>query len=109
MKNKLYLCGLVQNCFSVDERKTREGEIVPARDRVQILAENTLPEGEKRLELVDLTVTGQLPVYKTLIGKEVMVPVGVFVDGKTALFYAVKGERPQLLNAASAPGAAAAA
>lgn len=53
----LTLNGIVQNVFRKSggiDKKT--GEIIPASDHVQVMAENMLQNGEKRIELVTLKV-----------------------------------------------------
>jgi len=88
----LTLNGLVQNVFNKAETKDKEtGEVRPATDNVQILAENIMPNGEKRLEMVTLKVQAG-EVYRKLIGKQVRVPVGVFIANGALLFYALKTE-----------------
>lgn len=87
----LTLNGVVQNVFRTEastDRKT--GEIRPAADRVQVMAENTLQNGEKRIELVTLKVESG-DAYRALIGRSVRVPVGAFVVGNAVQFYALKG------------------
>lgn len=88
----LTLNGLVQNVFTKPESKDREsGEIRPASDNVQILAENFLESGEKRLEMVTLKVP-KGEVYRKLVGHQVRVPVGAFVANGAILYYALKHE-----------------
>lgn len=88
----LTLNGVVQNVF----RKTgghdkKTGEIIPPSDHVQIMAENMLQNGEKRIELVTLKV--ETPeAYRALLGRPVRVPVGAFVSGTAVQFYALKGQ-----------------
>jgi hypothetical protein len=87
----LTLNGVVQNVFRTSpstDKKT--GEVIPAADRVQIMAENTLPNGEKRIELVTLKVD-QGDFYRSRQGRSVRVPVGVFANGSSVQFYALKG------------------
>lgn len=92
----LTLNGVVANVFNTPETKdSKTGEIRPAADRVQIHAENTLENGEKRLELVTLKVSSG-DVYRKTIGKKVSVPVGVFVSGKSIIYYALR-EHPQIV------------
>jgi len=95
----LTLNGLVQNVFTKPPSKDKEtGEIRPATENVQILAENFLESGEKRLEMVTLKVhAGE--VYRKLIGKHVRVPVGAFVVGTSILYYSLRSE-PNPLTAA---------
>lgn len=88
----LTLNGLVQNVFTKPESKDREtGEIRAATENVQILAENFMESGEKRLEMVTLKVPNGEP-YRKLIGQAVRVPVGAFVANGAILYYALKNE-----------------
>lgn len=84
----LLLQGTVANVLHVPARTDKKtGEIFPAKDQVQIMSENVMPNGEKRLELVTLT-TDTPEAYKKLLGRSVSVPVGAI--GSVQL-YALKG------------------
>ena len=97
----LTLNGVVQNVFTKPESKDREtGDVRPSTENVQILAENVLESGEKRLEMVTLKVPSG-DVYRKLMGKAVRVPVGAFIANGSLLFYALKNE-PLPQSAASA-------
>lgn len=86
----LTLNGICQNVLHVESRTDRKtGEVYPAKDQVQILAENTLQNGEKRLELVTLN-TEHPDAFRKLLGKPVRIPVGVFGNGGVT-FYALRG------------------
>jgi hypothetical protein len=88
----LTLNGTVQNVFSKPASTDKEtGEVRPASDHVQILAENVLESGEKRLDLVSLKVHA-VEAYRKLMGQRVSVPVGAFVSGKNIQFYSLKTE-----------------
>jgi hypothetical protein len=90
----LTLNGTVLNVFDTpasSDKKT--GEIRPASTRVQVQAENTLENGQKRFEMVTLKVANG-DLYRKLQGKPVSVPVGAFVSNGSILFYALK-ETPQ--------------
>lgn len=88
----LTLNGLVQNVFTKPESKDKEtGEIRPPSENVQILAENFLESGEKRLEMVTLKVL-KGEVYRKLVGHQVRIPVGAFVANGSILYYALKHE-----------------
>lgn len=88
----LTLNGTVQNVFrKVAGVNKSTGEIIPASDHVQIMAENTLQSGEVRMELVTLKVE-HADAYKRLLGRSVRVPVGAFVSGTAVQFYALKGQ-----------------
>jgi hypothetical protein len=88
----LTLNGLVQNVFTKPSSTDKAtGEVRPATQNVQILAENILESGEKRLDMVTLKVpSGE--AYRKLVGKHVSVPVGAFVANNAILFYALKNE-----------------
>lgn len=86
----LTLNGTVANVFDTPESTDRKtGEIRPAATRIQIMAENTLQNGQKRVELVTLKVDKGDP-YRKLVGQPVSVPVGAFVSGTAVQFYALK-------------------
>lgn len=88
----LTLNGMVQNVFTKPESKDREtGEIRPATENVQILAENFMESGEKRLEMVTLKVL-KGEIYRKLVGQHVRIPVGAFVANGAILYYALKNE-----------------
>jgi hypothetical protein len=90
----LTLNGVVLNVFDTPastDKKT--GEIRPASTRVQIQAENTLENGQKRFDMVTLKVQDG-ETYKKLTGKPVRVPVGAFIANGAILYYALR-ETPQ--------------
>lgn len=95
----LLLQGTVANVLHVPARTDKKtGEIFPAKDQVQIMSENVMPNGEKRLELVTLS-TDTPEAYKKLLGRPVSVPVGAI--GSIQL-YALKGLKAPELGVASA-------
>ena len=90
----LTLNGLVLNVFDTPastDRKT--GEVRPASTRVQLQAENTLENGQKRFDMVTLKVNAA-EVYRKLVGSHVRVPVGAFVANGSILYYALNNEAP---------------
>ena len=104
----LTLNGQIINVFDTPESTDRKsGEIREAKFRIQIMAENELQNGQKRFDLVNLTV-GTPEVYKQLKGQNVRVPVGVFVSGSSVQYYALKNARPELVKqpGTTSPGAA---
>ncbi len=92
----LTLNGTVQNVFATPastDQKT--GEVRPASTSAQILAENILESGEKRLEMVTLKVHAP-DAFRKLVGKFVRVPVGAFVASGQIKYYSLKNEaQPQ--------------
>lgn len=90
----LTLNGKIINVFDTPEGHDKKtGEIREAKFRIQIMAENELQNGQKRLDLVNLTVD-RPEVYKPLVGQNVRVPVGVFASASGVQFYALKGAYP---------------
>ena len=88
----LTLNGTVQNVFAKPASTDKAtGEIRPATTHAQILAENILESGEKRLEMVTLKVHAP-DAFRKLIGQSVRVPVGAFVSGTNIQYYALKNE-----------------
>ena len=94
----LTLNGVVQNVFTKPVSTDKAtGEVRAATENAQILAENILESGEKRLEMVTLKVQAG-DAYRKLIGQAVRVPVGAFVANGSIMYYALKNE-PQPLTA----------
>lgn len=88
----LTLNGTVQNVFSKPETKDKTtGEIRLASVHAQILAENILESGEKRLDMVTLKVHAA-EAFSKLVGQFVRVPVGAFVNGSNIQYYSLKNE-----------------
>ena len=88
----LTLNGIVQNVFAKPASTDKAtGEIRPASTHAQILAENILESGEKRLEMVTLKVHAA-DAFRKLVGQHVRVPVGAFVSGSSIQYYALKNE-----------------
>lgn len=91
----LTLNGIVLNAFDTPQSTDKKtGEIRPASVRVQIQAENTLENGQKRLEMVTLKVARK-DTFEKLIGKPVRLPVGAFVANGAILYYALNNEPVQ--------------
>ena len=71
----LTLNGLVQNVYTQPASTDREtGEVRPESLRAQILCENIMESGEKKLEMVTLKVHTE--AFKKLVGQKVRIPVG---------------------------------
>lgn len=83
----LKLCGKVANVLLTPEGTTRDGKEYGGKHQVQLLCEETLRNGERRLALFTLN-TNRPEAYKA--GAEAEVPVGVFVTPKGVQFYETK-------------------
>lgn len=94
----LMLNGTVINVFqSPKGHNKKTGEEYGGQDRVQVMAENILPNGEKRVDLVNLTVENP-QAYTTLQGKPVRVPVGIFSVNNVIHFFVPKGSIPEPIS-----------
>ena len=98
--NMLTLNGQVVNVFQSPTGKNKEGVEYGGQDRVQIMAQNTLKNGDTRVDLINLTVTNS-EAYKTLQGRNVRVPVGVFAKDGTINFYVAPGTLPEIVEGSS--------
>lgn len=86
----LTLNGTVANIYESPKGVNKEtGEAFGGQHRIQVMCQNTLKNGEIRVELVDLSVD-DISIYQGSVGKAVTVPVGVFVNGGKPAFYALK-------------------
>lgn len=82
----LTLNGTILNTYTTPQGKNKEGESYGGQEKIQIMCENTLKNGEKRNELIDLTVKD---AAKYGNGEQVSIPVGVFIMKGEAKFYAL--------------------
>ena len=88
----LTLNGTILNIYESPKGTNKTtGEVYGGQHRIQVMCENTLQNGEKRMEMVDLTI-GDVSPYRQLLGKPVRVPVGVYVAGGKPSFYAIKNQ-----------------
>lgn len=89
----LTLNGQVANIYETPKRVNKTtGEEYGGQYRMQIMCENTLQNGEKRIELIDMGVDDVIP-YRDLVGKPVSVPVGVYISANKPAFYVLQGKR----------------
>lgn len=96
----LTLCGQVANVFVAPEGVDKKtGEAYGGGHRVQLLAQVPLKNGSTKFDLVTLS-TDQPEAFQALRGKQVRVPVGAFVLGKSVGFFCLNGQSPQPLEVA---------
>jgi hypothetical protein len=88
----LTLNGIIQNVFTKPDYTDKEsGEVRKGAPYAQILCENQLETGEKRLDMVTLKVR-DFDEYKALEGRRVRIPVGALVNGHSIQYYSLKTE-----------------
>lgn len=91
----LLLEGKLQNTYTAPvgvNKKT--GEEYGGQYRIQLLCELKLQNGDRKLEIVSLSVDDLQP-YLTLADETIRVPVGVFSSGKGFSYYVPKGSMPE--------------
>ena len=92
----LLMTGQVANVLETPKGKNREGQEYGGYHQVQLLCDQTLTNGEKRMEIFTLR-TDHPEEFRKLQGKAVSVPVGVFARGGNLNFYMEKGGLPKPL------------
>lgn len=89
-----WLKGQLLNVFETPKGVTKEGEEYGGDSRIQVLHENTLKNGSKRADLVELTVDDVSP-YLGKVGSDISVPVSISVwQGKLSVKVATLSPRP---------------
>ena len=86
----LTLKGKLVNVYETPKGVNREtGEHYGGGHKLQLLCHNTLKNAETKIELVDLLIDDVTP-FRDGVGRNVSIPVGVFVAGGKPAFYAIK-------------------
>jgi hypothetical protein len=84
----LTLNGRVINVFTSPKGVNKEtGEEYGGTPKIQLMCESTLKNGSSKMELVDLNVPD---ATKFEDNDDVSIPVGVYINGNQAKFYALK-------------------
>ena len=90
----LELVGRVENVLLTPEGVTKEGESYGGHHQVQLICQETLRNGQSRLQMFTLR-TDTPEAFSSLQGSHVAVPVGVFARGGNVQFYQAKGSQPR--------------
>ncbi|MDY5960204.1 MAG: hypothetical protein SPJ53_02545 [Lactobacillus amylovorus] len=91
------LQGILVNMFKTQAGTTKKGEQYESKEKVQILGNFELPNGQTKNELVDLTVDN-IALFEPFKGKVISLDIGVISSGKNVVFYARKGAKPVLAD-----------
>jgi hypothetical protein len=90
----LTLHGTVMNVFTTPKGVNRDsGEEYGGSSKVQVMAENILKNGDKRMDMINLT-TNEPDVFKPFVGKFADIPVSVFVINGALMFMMPPGAKP---------------
>lgn len=96
----LTITGRLINVFEAPKGvNAKTGDEYGGKPRIQLLGTVVLQNDETRYDLVTLGVDDERP-YGVLRGKDISVPVAVFVSGKNPVFFVPKGSRPRVLTGA---------
>lgn len=92
----LTLTGQLINIFESPKGVKDEKEY-GGQDKIQILGEVVLQNGESRNDLITLT-THNKSLFDGMIGIPIRVPVSVFANGKSITYFIPKGSKPELVS-----------
>lgn len=97
----LQITGKVINVFTQDGGKNKDGEEFAERHKVQLMGERALPNGDKQMDLMDLTIQ-DLSDWNDKQGKTISIDIGAFAPSKGNIIYFVsKGSKPSLSGGAA--------
>lgn len=91
----LTMNGQLLNIYVSPKGKKENGDEYGGQDKVQILGDVSLPNGETRKDMFTLTAHN-VSDFKQHIGKEITVPVGAIANGKVVTFFIPKGSIPSV-------------
>ncbi|CED58042.1 putative uncharacterized protein (plasmid) [Aliivibrio wodanis] len=94
------LKGKLINFFEAPKGETKEGREYGGDCKIQVLGDISLQNGETKCDLVTLTAH-DIADFKDHVGKEISIPIGVFVNGKNAAFFIPRGSKPEIFKTAA--------
>lgn len=96
----LQITGKVINVFTTEAGQSKDGTEYEERHKVQLMGERALPNGDKQMDLMSLTVQ-DLADWNEVQGKTVSIDIGAFAPSKGNIIYFVsKGSKPSVRGAA---------
>lgn len=92
----LQITGKVVNVFTQEGGTSKDGTEYAERHKVQLMGEMALPNGDIKMDLMDLTID-DLTDWTDKQNKTVSIDIGAFAPSKGSIIYFVsKGSKPQL-------------
>jgi hypothetical protein len=85
----LTLKGKLINIF-VSPKGEKDGKEYGGQDKVQIIGDVVLPNGETKVDMFTLTAH-DVSKFKEFLGKEIRVPIGLFAAANNITYYIPKG------------------
>ena len=93
----LQITGRIINVFTKEGGTDKDGKAFDERHKVQLMGERVLANGDKQMDLMDLTIH-DVSDWDGLQGEEISIDVGAFAPAKGNIIYFVsKGSLPQLI------------
>lgn len=89
----LNMTGQLINVFKSPKGTNKDGKEYGGQDKVQVLGNVQLPNGETRKEMFTLT-THNIDQFDGLLSKSITFAVGVIPVGKSVNFFIPKGTKP---------------
>lgn len=89
----LNMTGQLINVFKSPTGQTKDGKEYGGQDKVQVLGEVELPNGETRMEMFTLT-THNLRKFEEFKGQKISFAVGAIASGRAINFFIPKGTAP---------------
>jgi hypothetical protein len=90
----LTLRGKIINVYQ-QPKGEKDGKEYGGQDKIQIMGEVTLQNGDTRIDMFNLTAHN-VKEFEQFVNKDINVPVGVMATGKTLIYFIPKGSRPTL-------------
>jgi hypothetical protein len=90
----LTLRGKIINVYQ-QPKGEKDGKEYGGQDKIQIMGEVTLQNGETRIDMFNLTAHN-VKEFEQFVNKDINVPVGVMATGKSLIYFIPKGSRPTL-------------
>ena len=101
MKAMHTLNGTLLHIFETGKGVNKKtGEEYDSQDKIQILGDVPLPNGEVRKDMITIT-THDVEHLKPLVGKQINVPVGMFAISKGVITYFMPKGSKALLDSSS--------
>ena len=92
----LQITGKIINVFTNEAGKSKDGTEFAERHKVQLMGERVLSNGDKQMDLMDLTIQ-DVSDWDGLQGEEISIDVGAFAPSKGSIIYFVsKGSKPNV-------------
>lgn len=93
----LTLKGKLINTFVSPKGENKSGESYGGQDKIQIIGDISLPNGETKVDMFTLT-TANIEHFQSLNGKDIRVPIGIFAASNNVTYYIPKGSKPEICS-----------